>query len=96
MLVLDLSDPYARDGSKKECQFLTSINKGLFYCALSVFSFGLDLHTEHLLLQRRADEKVALPRLRANTCCSLPLVIQAERSTQCDWCPKDSIQEIEA
>lgn len=75
-IVLNHNDQYERDGSKKECHLMTNISKGLLHRAFSVFLFNPE--NGHLLLQRRADEKITFPRMWTNTCCSHPLAIKSE------------------
>lgn len=60
---------------------MTNIDKGLLHRAFSVFLFD---HSNRLLLQQRATEKITFPDLWTNTCCSHPLGVPSETGAELD------------
>ncbi|KAK7510863.1 NUDIX hydrolase domain-like protein [Phyllosticta citriasiana] len=74
-IVLDENDVPIGSASKKVCHLMENINKGLLHRAFSVFLFD---HSNRLLLQQRASEKITFPDMWTNTCCSHPLGVPTE------------------
>ena len=60
---------------KKNVHLLENINKGMLHRAFSVFLFDKN---DRLLLQQRSMHKITYPNHWTNTCCSHPLYVEDE------------------
>lgn len=78
LILLSNDDEPIGEGSKKDCHLIPpNGQRSPLHRAFSVFLFHPE--TGHLLLQKRADEKITFPGLWTNTCCSHPLTVADER-----------------
>lgn len=80
-ILVDQNDKPIGPETKKNCHLLENINKGMLHRAFSVFLFDKN---EKLLLQQRSMHKITYPNHWTNTCCSHPLYIKDEMTSEQD------------
>ena len=80
-ILVDENDTPLGAETKKNCHLLANIDKGMLHRAFSVFLFDSN---DRLLLQQRSIHKITYPNHWTNTCCSHPLYVDDELTSEND------------